>query len=227
MKSAYLCVAVLAFVFFGCNSGNSSQTPGTASTRTQDSTEIVALIRNVYKWHETAGPQADFSPAEGSAQDTAYVGLDMSRHWNRLAELRQTGFFSAAFLDNYDRIATDIHQDLQNGTVEWLIGDVSPYSPDINPWCNCQDYPDRYWETITVSNISGDSNEKTFDWTWGAPFIYSAKAQKENGTWKISYLQGFDYTTFTGKTADAAAAPKCKKEPADGTHPALAGIRCS
>ena len=101
------------------------------------------------------------------------------------------------FLDNYNRIALTIDQELKSKSIEWLIGELPPFGNDANPWCNCQDYAtERYWEIITLQNIQSDGNSAAFDWTWGDGCRYKVRAKKEHETWKIDYLQGFDFNEF-------------------------------
>jgi len=81
----------------------------------------------------------------------------------------------------------------------YYVGELPPYGNDANPWCDCQDNPDKYWEKIKIQNLIIKDNKATFNWTWGDGFKYKVKAVKENNVWKISFLQGFNIQEFISK----------------------------
>lgn len=124
------------------------------------------------------------------------MGLDLEMHKKRISELKQTGFFASEFIDNYNKLALSIDTDLKNKKIEWLVGDMPPFGNDANPWCNCQDNPDNYWKTLTITDLEIENNVATFNWTWGNDFEYKVKAIKAGDVWEIAYLQGFDSTDF-------------------------------
>lgn len=70
-----------------------------------------------------------------------------------------------------------------------------PFGNDANPWCNCQDYPD-YWTTLTISRLKRSNNDVSFVWTFDNKNYYKVIATRLDNTWKIKYLQGFDYKEF-------------------------------
>ncbi len=47
-----------------------------------DRQQLQKLVRQLYKWHQTQSSQNDFEPVAGKG-DSAYVGLDLSRHQAR------------------------------------------------------------------------------------------------------------------------------------------------
>jgi hypothetical protein len=92
-----------------------------------------------------------------------------------------------------------------------LVGELPPFGNDANPWCNCQDVPDDEldpWNFIEVEVISLGSDRGELRWKWGNPnsdadaggkvFAYRFDVVKDAGRWKIAYLEGFDFHTFTG-----------------------------
>lgn len=163
-----------------------------------DKQQLEKLIRKTYEWIETKTSLSDFNPIENK-KGTQYVGVDIKAHNKKLSELKKTNFFAEQFLDNYNKIGLKIDTNLKNKKMEWLVGDMPPFGGDANPWCNCQDYPDEYWKTLTINNLKIDKNNATFNWTWSSKgdFNYKVKAVKENGIWKIAYLEGFDFDTYT------------------------------
>jgi hypothetical protein len=160
-----------------------------------DNAELQKRIRDLYEWSETHSSNSDFEPIP-DAQDSAYIGLDLGKHQQRMNELKATNYFSSEFLANYNNIGQKIDQVLKTKKNEWLVGDLPPFGNDANSWCNCQDSPDNYWKNIIIKNLIMDDNSASFIWTWGDNFEYKAKAVKENGVWKIQYLEGFDIKTY-------------------------------
>lgn len=182
----------------GCNQSaqKTASAEKEASTHTKDEEKLQILIRQFYRWHETKSSGIDFSPIQREKLDTTYVCLDLQQHEERLEELKQTNFFSAQFLNNYNKLALTIDERLRNKKLQWVIAEMPPFGNGANPWCNCQDNPDEYWQKITLNNMKFDKDTASFSWTWGDDFEYKVKAIKENGNWKISYLQGFDFDEF-------------------------------
>jgi hypothetical protein len=203
MKHIKLTTFILSLLLIGCNQADKKTTssPNQPSTDkpsgivTNDKENLQQLVRNLYKWHENKSTQNDFDPTADN-QDSIYVGLDLNKHEQRLAELKKTNFFSDQFLDNYNKIALTIDEGLKSKKLEWFVGEIPPFGNDTNPWCDCQDNPERYWESMTIDKITIDNKTATFIWTWGNNFKYKVKAIKENDNWKITYLQGFDFNDF-------------------------------
>jgi len=163
-----------------------------------DKQEIEILVKKLYEWVETKNSNNDFNPLANKKGDK-YIGLDLNSHKKRLEELKKTNFFSQQFLDNYNKIALRIDSNLKTKKIEWLEGDLPPFGNDANPWCNCQDYPDNYWKTMTINHLKIENDKASFDWTWSwkGDFKYKVKTVKENGVWKIASLEGFDFNDFT------------------------------
>ena len=201
MKHFSLTFLLLVFFLFGCNQINNKSTVVTNETAVtvsgngkelQEREKLQELVRRLYEWHETKGSKHDFYPVSDS-QNRTHIGLDLNRHKQRLTELKQTDFFAEQFLDNYNKLALTIDEILKTEKIEWLVGDILPFGNNTNPWCNCQDNPDNYWKTINITKLTLADNTAIFIWTWGKEFEYKVNAVKENGSWKISYLQGFDF----------------------------------
>jgi hypothetical protein len=171
----------------------SSATP--KETYSKDSIELTEFVRQMYKWKETHNSWNDFYPKSDS-RDSAYIGIDWNTQAKREKQLEETNFFSNEFLKNYHNIAKAIDERLKNGTWSWLAGELPPFGNDANPWCNCQEYPDRYWTTLTISRLKRSNNDISFVWTFDNTHYYKAIATRLNNMWKIKYLQGFDPKEF-------------------------------
>ena len=211
MKTLHLIVLLnlaCGICFASCNNSSETHERVTAITDTtkvhqeapaklvaSDSAELTVFIRNVYKWKETKSSSDDFYP-KSDTKDSLYIGIDWLAQAKRQKELEATNFFSKEFLDNYNKIATTIDKRLKDGSFSWLVGDLPPFGNDANPWCNCQDSPDDYWKIITISNIKTTNSDVSFFWSFDNQMFYRAVASNANGSWKIKYLQGFDYKAF-------------------------------
>lgn len=209
----YLKPAFLMFALFilACNQAEQKTAPPKQEASpivSDDKANLRELIRRVYEWHETKSSAYDFVPLADN-KDSAYVGLDLEKHGHRLTELKQTGLFSDRFLDNYNKIALTIDEGLKSKKLQWLAGDGPPFGNGADPWCNCQDVPydsPDPWSLIDTEVVNLESDQGELNWKWGKPelngapgwkaFRYRFRVVKENGGWKIAYLEGFDADKF-------------------------------
>jgi hypothetical protein len=164
-----------------------------------DTTGLTYFVRNVYKWIETKSSKFDFEPTTGQGQDSLYIGIDWNKHKKRLKELEETNFFTTDFLNNYNRIAKTIDNELKTGKEKWFVGELESYGNDANPWCDCQDNPDNYWITMKILKVQRENNDIRFSWSWDNNPHYTVIATKINNSWRIKYLQGFDYKEYLHK----------------------------
>jgi hypothetical protein len=184
--------------------GFSSSNVPNAVAQGDDKDQIINLVREVYEWQETNKYQEGMVFLK-SGDGNTYIGLDLDGHNLWLDGLRKTNYFSEEFLNNLKRIALTLDNKLRTKELEYLVGYMPPFGIDANAWCKCQDYPnDTWWETIQVTFISMENESATIIWTWGdqrwsKDFEYKVKVIKANGLWQISYLEGFDFDTFTRK----------------------------
>ncbi|HEU4497315.1 MAG TPA: hypothetical protein VFR70_09710 [Flavobacterium sp.] len=198
MRSIKSATLLLALLVFACNKKADKDAPEIVQEKTlpnpaNDPAELEKLTKELYKWNETKSSGTDFDPLQIEKTDTIYKKLDLKRHKQRIKELRETNLFASQFIENYDKIAMAINEKMKNGTFKWATGELPPFGNGTNPWCACQDSPDNYWKKITLKNIAFNGNNATYAWTWGDGSAYKAEAVKEDGVWKISYLQGFDF----------------------------------
>lgn len=203
MKYIKPIIILVLFSFFGCKdnekSENSNQIEENNLEKTTDVAELEKLTRDLYKWIETESSIEDFVPLQKEKTDTIYTKLDLELNEKRVIELINTNFFTKGFIENYKKIVLTIDQKMRNKTLVYYIGNLPPYGNDANPWCNCQDNPEDYWGKISLKDVKIINNKATYKWTWGDQFEYKVEAEKENGVWKISYLQGFDFNQFIPK----------------------------
>jgi hypothetical protein len=166
-----------------------------------DKTQIKNLVIQVLKWHDKNGTFNGFEPIF-NPNDSLAIGMDLNVLQKELDKFANTNLFDKEFIENYDKIVKTIDKKIKNKEIELWDGDMPPYA-GADPWCNCQDIPyDNPWDKIDVKFISIDKDNAVLTWTWGdsdwsKDFEYKVKAKKTEGTWKISYLQGFDFNVMT------------------------------
>lgn len=161
-----------------------------------DQQQIETLIRKTYEWVETKNSNDDFNAIVNKKGDK-YIGLDTKAHAKRMEELKKTNFFSQEFLDNYNKIALKIGDNLKTNKMEYFVGDLPPYGNDANFWCDCQDGPENYWKTISINITKIETTKASLNWAWKGKTKYKIRVVKETGTWKIAYMEGFDYNSLT------------------------------
>lgn len=172
---------------------------GTPAASNQDSIDLTKLVRAVYKWQDTEGQGNDFDPKETEG-DSLYRGIDWEAYNKRVKKLKASNYFDQRFLDNHKQVAQYIDTALKSGREEWRKDDLPSFGYDQSPWCNCQDAPsDTAWGMLTITNLKIENGQADFSWTWGDNFFYKTKATKENGAWKISYLEGFKPENWRSK----------------------------
>jgi hypothetical protein len=166
-----------------------------------DSTEdvesiILERVRQTYEWYFTSDNLQDF-PVTGN--DTMFTAIDWQKMEQRITQLRQTGFFADEFLESYREIAETIDHKLKTNEVEYYLGYYPPYGNGANPWCNCQDSPDKFWQDMQLKNLKINGDKASAIWTFANTdwdHGYNIRLSRESGTWQISHLQEFDVDKF-------------------------------
>ena len=180
----------LGSTMLGCQHLEKSPSPSSSGI-TDLEEPLTALIQNMYKWKETQAKQGDFIPKEDPSSDL-YVGLDVEEHQRRISELEQSGFFSPIFLERYHAQAIQIHTALLEGQTEWQVGYRSPFVNGTDPWCQCQDTPENYWEKIKIVEMRSEGDSIRILWSWGDNFTYLMRAEHTQNGIKIRYMEGLD-----------------------------------
>ncbi len=196
MKYINWTILIIGLICFSC-----VQTEKKTNSTIDDKTQIKNLVIQVLKWHDKNGVLNGFEPIF-NPNDSLAMGMDLKVLQNELAKFTKTQLFDKEFIENYGKIVKTIDKKIRNKEIEFMDGDMPPYA-GADPWCNCQDIPyDNPWDKIDVKFITLDKESAVLTWTWGnsdwsKDFDYKVKAKKIEGTWKISYLQGFDFNIMT------------------------------
>ncbi len=166
----------------------------------EDSIALTTLVRNLYKWHEQNPDKVGFNLKFNSPTDSIFTGIDWQAYNKDSRAWKETGFFSNIFLKMHRSITLSLDSSIHQASAEWRnINDGIPYwDTNADDWCGCQDSPDNYWKLITIKKFTKRIDTARFSWTWDTidlphPFLYEMQAIKENGFWKISYMEGFKY----------------------------------
>src|ERR1035437_7295080 len=96
MKYITLIIFTLGLLLFGCYRANSKTT-----SATDDKEEIQNLIRQVLKWSDSKN-SINLLPVLADSKDRSYIGFHLDKHKSNLDDLRETNFFSTAFIENYN-----------------------------------------------------------------------------------------------------------------------------
>lgn len=160
--------------------------------------DLALLINKTISW---ASYDEGITVLPTLEKDSVYTGFDFAEHTKNLDKLRASGFFEKGFINNYDKIIKELDRKIKAKEFDtWLVGDLPPFSfaNDADPWCNCQDDPGD-WNTVRVgvNSLNADAGKFFYYFGNGEPkadeYNYKFDAVKENGQWKITYMEGFDY----------------------------------
>ncbi len=199
---------ILGLLFSGCNQADNKTTLNTIEKTviTNDNKETFQiLIKKVFEWADSKKAIRVF-PAKTDSEDSIIVGADIERHKQDIVKLSETKLFATEFIGNYNKIVLTLDEGLQNGKYgQWLVGEYPPFSfaNGWNPWCCSQG--DCSGESFDIEIIKLESDQAVLKYKRGKnsswiDFIFRIK--KESGTWKIAYLQGFDYSEAIKKEGE-------------------------
>jgi len=198
-----LTLTLLFTLLISCQK-NESKTPAKAPKTAvtiidKDKNEIEKLVKGMYRWQKKR--QSLLHEFRCFVKDTVVVGLDPISHSLYLKSLHDSGFFSGEFRGNMTRIFKKQDELVRSKKVEWYTTEMGPFDSGANPWCNCQD--ELSYDEISLHFEKIDTTGATFYWNWEgvddswAKHHYAMRTVKENGKWKIAYMQGWDYEENT------------------------------
>lgn len=212
MRLTSLLTIISAITFLSCDNPGDTTVANEPSGFVQgndienEAVEIQTLVKQMLNWAETSG-DINLLPLLHDNENSLYVGIDMNRFRVTLTQFRQSGFFADEFIDNYSRIITTLDSQYKSGVIEPTdIAEMPPitFAMEVDPWTLCQDAPydsPTLWDNITIEIKTITDTQADFVWKWGGlgvdeqagwkDFSYKATAIKENGKWKVSYLDGF------------------------------------
>jgi len=227
-KTGFLIVA-LGVVLLSCNQNNSKTETANSNfveettmeqienlqelDTTKVKKEIQNLVRKMLNWAES-DDVVDVLPLVADDDDVV-IGFDLDKHKATLNALRATGFFAEEFIENYNKIIVTLDKKVRNNEFgEFFITEMPPlrFATGASPWCNCQDVPydnPNPWDDVEIEVIKLNNDRAQVIWKWGrhdlnshpsvTGFTYTFSTEKENGKWKIAYMEEFDFEISTKK----------------------------
>ena len=204
MKYITLTTFILGFLLFGCY-----QTKSKTTSVSDDKGQIQNLIRQVLNWSNSKN-KIDLLPVLTDIKDSVYIGFSLEKHKENLVKLRETDLFTTEFIENYNQIILTLDKKLRDKEFEeWRVGELPTFNfaNDADPWTLWQDVPNdnpNPWDLVEVKVIKLDKDKGELTWTWekselSNEFGYKFRVKRENGKWKIAYMQGFDFKESTRK----------------------------
>ena len=191
MKSLLL-LALVGLAAAGCNSK-----PANPDSQPGDSARVITLLKDVYRWHEKNQDNgSDFSII---VKDSFQVGLNYDSLNRTIGALKRTNYFSSSFLDNYKKLADIVNNQLVNANPKFA-NEINFDFQDADPWTGFQDSEPGYWDKFWITDYRSSADSASLKWLiktkdWSSD-PYAVGFTKENGQWKLSWLEGFDLKKY-------------------------------
>ena len=204
MKILFLNLSLLAFLP-ACHQNNPASNgqsnrivkDATIQRANNDSAELISLLKEVFKWHDKN--QSSLPDFNVIVKDSFQTGLNVESFNKTFTALKETNFFSSSFLDNYNKIGNYINNKLTNANPKYL-NEINFPSQDADCWTSFQDDAPNFWNDLKIADYKSSPDSaslkwwiKIDDWTSGKQPV---KFAKENGKWKLSYIEGFDMDKY-------------------------------
>lgn len=204
-KTNSLILLTLTLVLLtSCNStnnrvNNQSNKDNSNTIIDKDSVELTTLVRKVYSWHITQHI-TDFPYKYEKPGDTIFIGIDWDAYDKYIETLKKTNNFTDDFIIFHKIIASNLDSSIKKADIKWrnINYGIPLWNTGADDWCGCQDYPDNYWDSLTLDSIQIVKDFAKFNWTWDKgpsdyPHQYKITAKKIGDSWKINSLEGFKY----------------------------------
>lgn len=203
MKTKALTLLLITILCVSCNNSKTNTTSKISKVKTAENNkvQIEKLIKNANAWGDSKNGSSGITYYTIDKKTGICTGVDIKKHLLELKKLKISGYFSAAFIENFNQIGLKLDQMIKTKEMpDWKPSEeIGPFG-DSSPWCNCQEGGDR--KKIQIQIITLNDQEGSLSWTWSEPeyskgFEYQFKVVKENGKWKIAYMEGFDFERNT------------------------------
>jgi len=204
-KTNYSTVLILVIPLLISCSNSTKKNPNQVENKTSfksentDSAKLTNLIREAYQWHMKKH-LAEFPYKYEKESDSIFTGIDWDKYNQNIELFKKTNYFTNQFLEYHKSIALRIDKSIKKSSVKWRnINDgITMWDSEVEDWCNCQDYPDKFWETLLIDSLKIKNNFASFNLNWKTPnkyesMNYKITAKKEGRQWKINSLEGYKY----------------------------------
>lgn len=190
MKLPFSCFYLFIVVIFlhACNTPSTTAATSYVFSIEKDSIPILQLVRNMYHWKFTEQGGDDFPVIENQGTHQ-YDQLDTARFVARIKELEATGYFSTGFMQHFSQLGNRLNTELRNKQLSWPVGELAPFGNGANCWCDCQDYPDNFWKTLTIQHIAPTDNHIHLEVKIAEGSTYAIQVIREKDEWKIDAMQ--------------------------------------
>jgi hypothetical protein len=156
IKTNFFVILASVITFLtGCNGiNNQINRENEAAIANKDSVEITSLVRQVYKWHMTKH-LTDFPYKYEEPADTIFIGIDWDAYDKNVKDFRKTNYFTNDFLLFHKSIASNIDSSIRKADIKWRNANdgIPLWETEADDWCGCQDYPENYWDTLTLDSL--------------------------------------------------------------------------
>ncbi|MDX1828655.1 MAG: hypothetical protein R3342_03820 [Lutibacter sp.] len=166
-----------------------------------DSLKLTNLVREAYQWHMKKH-LAEFPYKYEKESDSIFTGIDWDKYNQNMELFKKTNYFTNQFLEYHKSIALRMDKSIKKASVKWRnINDgITMWDSEAEDWCNCQDYPDKFWKTLLIDSLKIKNSFASFNLNWKIPdkyesMNYKITARKEGRQWKINSLEGYTYYT--------------------------------
>lgn len=160
-------------------------------SRDEDSNRIVSLVKEMYKWNEVKNTGMGF---EVVVKDTLQTSLDTTKLGAYIASLKSAQLFSVDFISNYKTIVQRTDYKLRNASPKYY-NEINFGFQNADPWTFFQEDIDSFPARIQIHNLQIAHDSASLRWTLpesNERAGYLMKFAREKGSWKVSYMQGFD-----------------------------------
>jgi hypothetical protein len=162
-----------------------------------DSVAVISLLQEVFKWHDKN--QRNLPDFDIIVQDSFQTGLNFESFNKTFEAIKNTNFFSTSFLDNYKKIGAYINQKLTNAHPRYQ-NEINFPCQDADSWTGFQDDAPNFWNDLKITDYQAYPDSASIRW-WIKMNDWSSEKRpvkfvKEDGKWKLSYLEGFDMDKY-------------------------------
>lgn len=159
---------------------------------------LTSLVHRMYAWRYSESWE-DFPFEENDSSAVIFEGIDWNRYKQTSSYLREQEYFSDHFFNNHLRIAQALDSSIRSADITWrnLEDGIPIWAAEADIWCNCQDFPDEFWNSIKILDLNVAQDSAWFTWSWDIEPMkdshrYRMTAIKSGSEWRISTMEGYE-----------------------------------
>ena len=165
-----------------------------------DSLEIIAVLRQLYKWHDSVEKKSfekhDISGLVNYLHtDTLLTGVDTSSFIKNIEGFKKANVFSEIFFEQYKNFWRHLDDKIKHDTTKYLYNDMNFRFEEADQWTGFQDDAGNYWDNFTIHDFNVKNDTASLTWTIHQDsYPYLVKFKLEQDKWRVTYLIGYDWT---------------------------------